>query len=323
MRKVSKVLCALVGVVVLASCPPLLADAPVAEKKREMKKPAPGTFLRLKRDGKGEPVALETATVRFVPATGDSELVVDLIGAVHIGDRSYYEALNKQFEQYDVLLYELVAPPGTRIPKGGKRDKENPIAFLQQIMKLVLDLESQTEQVDYTKKNFVHADLSPDQMAEAIRNRGDNGLTLFLSITADLLRQHNLQELQKQKAPAKEEADLDVLSLLLDPDGPVKLKRLLAEQFVTLSSPTAGFGPTINTILITDRNQAALKVFQKELARGKKKIGIFYGATHMPDFEKRLREDFGLKRAEEQWLTAWDLRAKRRGIEDLFKLLSQ
>ena len=74
------------------------------------------------------------------------------------------------------------------------------------------------------------------------------------------------------------------------------------------SLPEGSLGPTITRILVADRNQAALKVFQKELAQGKKKIGILYGAAHMPDFEKRLREDFGLKRAGEQWLTAWDLR---------------
>jgi hypothetical protein len=77
----------------------------------------------------------------------------------------------------------------------------------------------------------------------------------------------------------------------------------------------------LTTILVADRNQAALKVFQKELAKGRKKIGIFYGAAHMPDFEKRLREDYGLKKASEQWLTAWDMsRSKKSGLEELFKL---
>ena len=28
---------------------------------------------------------------------------------MHIGDKAYYDNLNKEFEQYDVLLYELVA----------------------------------------------------------------------------------------------------------------------------------------------------------------------------------------------------------------------
>ena len=67
---------------------------------------------------------------------------------------------------------------------------------------------------------------------------------------------------------------------------------------------------TAYLMALKDQYLAALKVFQKELAKGKKKIGIFYGAAHMPDFEKRLREDFGLKRDSEQWLTAWDLRER-------------
>jgi hypothetical protein len=321
MASLPKVVWSLAAVVWLAFGAPLSAKPPAVEKQKEFKKPVPSKFLRVKRDAKGQPVALETAVVRYVPASGEGELVVDLISAVHVGDRSYYQKLNEQFEGYDVLLYELVAPQGTRVPRGGKRDSDHPLALIMQITKMVLELESQTERVDYTRKNFVHADLSPREMAEAIRNRGEDGLTLFLSITADVLRQQNLQELKRQKNPPREEPDLDPLSLLLDPDGPVKVKRLLAQQLEALESPEGGLGNTIHTILVTDRNQAAMKVFQKELAKGKKKIGIFYGAAHMPDFEKRLREDFGLKRDSDQWLTAWDLRAQRKNLEDVLRRL--
>jgi hypothetical protein len=287
-------------------CRPLLADPPLAKKKPELKKTTAPQFLRLQRDEKKQPLALETSIVRYVPASGDGNLTVDLVAAVHIGDRDYYKKLNKQFQQYDVVLYELVAAPGTRIPKGGKRDLD-PLGLIMQVTKSVLELELQTERIDYTKKNFVHADLSPNQMAEAIRKRGDDGLTLFLGVTADMLRQQNLREANKPKSPDRNEEEFDILSLLLDPEGPVKIKRRLAQQFEDLQSPTSGLGQTLSTILVADRNEAALKVFQKELAKGKKKIAIFYGAAHMPDFDKRLRTDFGLKLKSEQWLTAWDL----------------
>lgn len=284
---------------------PLLADTPPARKAE------PSKFLRITRDAKDEPLALETAITRYVPAEGKGGIVVDLISVVHIGERGYYEKLNKQLDQYDVLLYELVAPRGTRIPKGGKREVDNPLSLIQQMMKGALNLESQTEQIDYTKKHFVHADLSPEQMGEALRSRGDDGLTLALGIAADLLRQMNRQEMKRPKAPAKAEPDLDILSLLVDPNGPVKLKRVMAEQMAGMDSEDAGLGQTLNTLLITDRNKAALGVFQKELARGNKRIGIFYGAGHMPDFEQRLKADFGLKKESERWLPAWDLRLKR------------
>lgn len=321
-----KILCLALGVVCLAwAGPALAADQPADKKAEAKKKPEPTKFLRVRRDKGDTPIALETATVRYVPAKGEGGVAVDLIAAVHVGDKGYYEALNKQMEKYDVLLYELVAPEGTRIPKGGKREKGNPVALIQDLLKNVLDLESQTEQIDYTKKNFVHADLSPEKMAEAIKERGDDGLTIALSVAADVLRKQNLEEMKKAKEPAKGKKDKDeepdLLAMLLDPAAAVKLKRAMAEQFEA-AGEDGGLGPTVSTILVADRNKAALKVLQKEIAKGHKKIGIFYGAAHMPDFEKRLREDFDLKKDKEEWVTAWDLK-KRAGVPPILKLLEQ
>src|ERR1043165_8140090 len=194
-----------------------LAAQPGREEPAEVKKSPPTKYIRLLQDEDQEPMALQTATVRFTSKAGTGGVTVDLVGVVHIGDRAYYKKLNKQFEQYDVVLFELVAPPNTVIPKGGKRDSNNPLAFIKTAMKPVLGLESQTEQIDYTRKNFLHADLSPKQMAEAIRKRGDTALTLTLSIAADLLREQNLQEMKKKNAKrgAKAEPEADLLSMLL------------------------------------------------------------------------------------------------------------
>jgi hypothetical protein len=299
------------------------ADQPPAGERTAVKTTTPSKFIRIRRDSSGQTTALETAVVRFGSKSGDGGLVVDLVSAVHVADRAYYEKLNDRLDQYDVVLYELVAPEGTRIPKGGRRNSDNPIAFLQQLATLVLDLDLQTEQIDYTRKHFVHADLSPEQMAEAIRNRGDDGATLFLSIAADLLRQQNRQELKKGKTAQAAEPDVDLLSMVLDPDGAAKLKRLMAEQMEALESPEGGIGATLSTILIADRNKAAMKVLGRELAKGKKKIAIFFGAAHMPDFEKHLAEDYGLTRKREEWLQAWDMQGKKRNLLDVLKMLDR
>ena len=60
-------------------------------------------------------------------------------------------------------------------------------------------------------------------------------------------------------------------------------------------------------MLVKDRNKACIKVLQQQLTAGKKKIAIFFGAAHMPDFDKRLKEDFGMKRTKSEWITAWNL----------------
>jgi hypothetical protein len=297
-----------------------------AESPSDLIKAKPATeqsrYLRILRDKEGAPTALQTSIVRFVPASGDGDLVVDLVGAVHIGDASYYNTLNKQFDQYDVVCYELVAEKGKeRIPKGGRKDSDNPLAMVMDLAKRFLDLKSQVEAIDYTKDNFVHADMSPDEMWAAIRKRGDDGLTLMLSITADLLREQNRKAQQAEEDPKPLPKHLEEFdwSLLLDAKGPIKLKRVFAENFDEETALT-GLGSTMNTILIKDRNQAALKVFQQQMVKGKKRIAIFYGAAHMPDFEERLIKDYGLKRQGSHWLTAWDMKIDDDRVQELFKL---
>lgn len=266
-------------------------------------------FIRLTRDREGRPARLQTAIVRYVPESGKGELVVDLIGAVHIGDRRYYKDLQEEFEQYDALLYELVKPDGVEVPDGTPEVPQDPLSVILSLGMDVLDLESQKDHIDYTRENFVHADLTPEQMMEAIEARGDDMLTLSLSLMADILRQQNLAERAAERGeapPGAELPDVDPLELLVNPEAGMDLKRFLAEQLARDAG--AGLGPTLETILIDDRNAACMRVFQRELARGKRKIGIFYGAAHLPDFDRRLREDFGLVREGTRWVTAWDLR---------------
>jgi hypothetical protein len=180
----------------LAFLAPARADPPKVDAQPPSR-PATGKFLRI-RSEQGAPVALETAIVRYRSRSGEGDLTVDLIAVVHIGDRSYYQKLNRHFEQYDALVYELVGPEGARPPKKGKSD--NPLGLLQKMTSLLLELHLQVDHIDYGKKNFVHGDLSPEGMAAAIKKRGDDGLTLALGITADLLRQQNLLGQQGAKA---------------------------------------------------------------------------------------------------------------------------
>src|SRR5690349_12029449 len=78
------------------------------------------SFLRIQRDESREPVALQTAIAQYVPASSAKGVEIDLVAVVHIGERAYYERLNKEFGNYDAVLYELVAPEGNKPPKGGE-----------------------------------------------------------------------------------------------------------------------------------------------------------------------------------------------------------
>jgi len=83
---------------------------------------------------------------------------------------------------------------------------------------------------------------------------------------------------------------------------------MMAEQFTDMDVLTSAFGGEEGSTLITDRNAACIRVLHDEVAKGRRRIAIFYGAAHMPDFDERLREELGLQPAEPEWLEAWDLR---------------
>lgn len=255
-------------------------------------------FLRLTKDDSGKPAALETAIVTYVPADPAKEGVsVELVGAVHIGDKAYYEALNKEFEQYDALLYELVAPENTRVPKERKGPPGSAVGGLQVGMKEMLELDFQLDRVDYSKANFVHADMSPDEFAKSMTKRGESFTKMFFQIMGYGFAQQG-------KGGTGE---MELLMALFSKNRAHKMKIAMAEQFDNMEGQMEVLeGPSGSTIL-TERNRKAFEVLDRELKAGKKKLGVFYGAAHLPDMEKRLLNDFGMKRSGERWVTAWSL----------------
>jgi hypothetical protein len=318
-----------------APLPARQADKPAAKKAEAPKQSASDkvpTFIRIVRDEKtDEPLRMETATVRYVKRSRKVDgkrrgqaVTVDMIGAVHVGERAYYEALNKQFQQYDALLYELVGAKGTRPPRGAKAASSNPAGFIQNAMKSTLELDHQLELIDYTPDNFVHADLSPADMAKAMKKRGDTPLSITLGVLSDMFRQQAAANAQAQKNGAQTQ-QVDLTTMLLDPNGPAKMKRMMAEQMVSLG-PTTGVGKTLDQLLIQDRNAAAMVVLKEQIKTGRRRLGVFYGAAHLPDFHRRMLE-LGFQAKTTTWTAAWDLRLKNKsrndGLIQLLRLLER
>jgi hypothetical protein len=288
--------CGLATLVVCAATR-LLAAEP-AEKTRPEAPPKP-KFVRVELDPAGKPVALQTAITRFVPTDPRKKgLTVDLVAVVHVGDKRYYEACNKEFEAYDAVLYELVAPPGARVEKG-VRPSNHPISVIQNAIKDVLKLDHQLEDIDYNMANMIHADMSPDEFTQSMKDRGESFWTLFFRLMGE-------SWLRESKTNANgATSDYDLLMALFDKDRALALKRAMSGQIGDLDGGLLS-GEEGSTI-ITERNKVALKEMDRQIAAGKKHIAIFFGAGHMADFEKRLTTAHGLKRASERWLTAWDL----------------
>jgi Type II secretion system (T2SS), protein G len=68
-------------------------------------------YLRLSEDAGGDAFAIEVSAREFVP-DDPTRPAVHLVGAVHIADRVFFDALQEFLDQRDVVLFEGVKPAG-------------------------------------------------------------------------------------------------------------------------------------------------------------------------------------------------------------------
>ncbi len=259
------------------------ADAPVEKR-----------YLRYVEDGKPR---LETSIVHLDNGKG---VTVDLIGAVHIADASYYDKLNERFKTYDAVLYEMVKPKDmvNMAERGGS---DSWVSMLQKFMKSNLDLAFQLDKVDYTPANFVHADLDAETFAKKQEEAGESMLTLMVN---SMLREMSKSQEQQEQTQA---SIFDLIAALQAPDSAKQLKLILAKQFESMDEAMDAMGGA-DSVIIGERNKQALKVMKEQMDAGKKHMAIFYGAGHLHGMEELMNDLMGFKTVgEPEWLTAWDL----------------
>ena len=61
------------------------------------------------------------------------------------------------------------------------------------------------------------------------------------------------------------------------------------------------------SVIIGERNKAAMQELQAAIRAGYRRIAIFYGSAHLPDFDKRLQQDMQFRPVSMQWRTAWSI----------------
>jgi hypothetical protein len=282
---------------VLASCLAGLAALDAAEPGG-----TPPLFLRVQRDDRERPVSLETAVVRYVSAAESDGrgAHVDLVGAVHIGESAYYAELNRLFTEYDAVLYELVAPAEANRPQPGQRSG-HPVGLLQAAMKGLLELEYQLDRIDYSRPNLVHADLTPDEFRQSMENREESFSKLFFRLMG--------QGLAQQSGDPGRTSDAAVLAAIFSKDRALELKRAMALQFEDMERATLALDGPQGSTIITERNRRALAVLDSQIQAGKRRLAIFYGAAHLPDLDRKLRDERGLRPSTTKWLVAWNLQS--------------
>ncbi len=171
----------------------LLVSAPLIAAGGEGKVGNESDYIRFADEGRWEG-RVETSVATF---TGRDGIEVSLVAAVHVGDRSYYQGLQRLLEGYQAVLCEGLEPAKKEAQESDERVAEGSSADVQRgsqatiedwagriLLKLqwrverlisekVFGLERQWEQMDYTKKNFVAAEMDQELFWRLVRERGE------------------------------------------------------------------------------------------------------------------------------------------------------
>lgn len=278
-------------------------------------------FIRVEEDDSA--ARLQTAVTRYEK----DGATVDLIGAVHIADEAYYEKLTERFKAYDSLLFEMIggeklgrgrgkvvpepveeAPPTAEeadgddgsAPKQMQRDFSGLRGIYDSVARF-LQLTGQSESIDYNAPNFVHADLTLAEFnrLQDERNESVLGFALKAALNAD-------------SKNTREPDGVKLLAALLA-GKPNLLKLELVHTLGQGDDQIAALAG--ESVIISDRNQRCIDVMSREIEAGRKNLGIFYGAAHFPDMEKRLVK-LGFKRVKQEWMTAWDIPKKEKAAPE-------
>lgn len=243
-------------------------------------------FIRVEEDAKA--ARLQTGITRYEK----DGTVVDLIGAVHIGDKAYYEDLNKRFAGYEVLLFEMIGGEGIKpgdepAPKVEDQEAPDPLAVIYDQAARALKLVGQVDHIDYHAENFLHADLTASEFSEKLEERGESLLKFMLKLDHSGTQPNPVKFILGAVFGRADLLKLSLIHTLGDAEDQI--------------SKLAG-----DNVIIGDRNIRCLEVLARELGAGRKKVGIFYGAAHYPDMQQRLLEQ-GFTRTGHEWVTAWNV----------------
>lgn len=226
--------------------------------------------------------ALQIASKTFVASAKPK---VTLLGAVHIGEKSYYQQLQKQLDNADVVLFEGIGTdaeikeikkkcPEMKSKGGGHEENAK-----------LLKLECQTKNIR-KQSHFVHADMSMDELLD------HKGIEMGKPLCERL--RSSKPKVKSSATPPKGEAE--------------KMRNTVALSLIKDMSHEREFARQEHILILFKRNKLVMETLKTELPKYKEgqEVIIFYGAGHMPDLELSL-QDMGYSLDASSWISAFSL----------------
>jgi hypothetical protein len=275
-------------------------------------------------------VQLQIALRKFVPAQ-NSGPAIWLAGVMHVGESSYYQALQRFLDAQTLVLYEGIDPdahprhvhdsnapstnhPARAIAKAATNDEYSIQTALAHSLGLVFQLEA----IDYDRTNFLNSDLSVEQIQRIMAG----GMTAAEPGAGPNVTLEVLLQIMDGSSFLGSLVRVGLHFVADNPQLQAAVKLALIEAVGGLKgdlSEVQGLPPDwkkLVKVLIQARNENVVNDLAAELKKipASGSIAVFYGAGHMDDMEKRIVSDLHYHAADEMWLPAFSVDLHKSGL---------
>ena len=276
----------------------------------------PQPYMRVTRPDSNT-VALQIAARRFVPSKGRGP-VIWLSGASHIGESNYFASLQRHLDAQALVLFEGVGAKNKKM----RFDPDEEVS-IQHTMAASLGLVFQLSAIDYDRPHFRNSDLTIAQLQQLLAGGTATNRTGGGGTKAG----EEFQQLLQIMDGSSFLGTLLHAGLKLIGSSP-KLQALTKVMLIEIlgqlkgdMSQLKGVPPEIQRLLeviIRERNKVVFNDLKAELRAFSppRSISVFYGAGHMADLERLLRDELKYRPRDEVWLTALTVNTRTAGLSN-------
>ncbi len=270
--------------------PPILwRTVPATSGPRDAAGPGlspPGSYVRVGRGPAGG--SLDVAVAAFERADGRR---VYLVGAVHIAHADTFAAQQSVLDAMDLVLWEGVG--AKEKPSVEALERFDVLFKAQVLLKNILNLDFQLEQVDYDRAFWRNSDMGVNQLQAELDARGLSIIPneeLFRALFGTLFRFIDPARVPRHEALGRQYRGL-VAPFMSDPER--LFKQAGAEG--------------LKLVLIEMRDRVVMDDLAAVLAGPDppQRIGLYYGAAHLPDMARILTDEMGFGHLGVHWIEAW------------------
>ena len=262
--------------------------------------------------------AAETLSAEYRPASGVGPSVW-LIGVAHIGTPAYYHAIQQKLDAHTVVLYEGVGMDADmkRGPGAATHD-----AGVQAGLARALGLVFQLDAIDYRRPHFINSDMKVDKLESTVKDKTKSAPPAAGDVPPADQTFDMLMDAMRGEGAIGTMIGGFISTLGKSAEMQEMVKVVLVEvlgragEFIGLAQTMSPQLRDLFEVILTERNAVVVADLRQQLAtlKPEQTVAIFYGAAHMDEISKRLRDELHYVPAKQQWDTAFTANPEKAGM---------